>query len=151
MSWIVYRVTDSDGRCIYAGMTSDLDARRKAHLSNLPEAVEVNPYATFDEKWDAIRVESLLIRSERPRHNIKDNPGHGRAPESDRDKAARLVDELVRQHLEHQSLFQYAQQSQPTRDAGDATLRLLAELREARAVMKAMAAGLSAAAEELAR
>lgn len=139
MSWTVYRVTDADQRCIYAGMTSDLETRRKAHLANFPEAVEVTAYATFDEKWDAIRVESILIRSERPRRNIKDNPGHGGEEESDRAKASRLVDELVHQHLEHQSLIQ------ATLTDDDPA----ASFREARAVMKAMAAALNAVVGEL--
>jgi excinuclease UvrABC nuclease subunit len=94
MNWTVYLVLDEDGDVIYVGMSGSFASRRSAHLRNFPEAREVRAVYRFDDKWEALNVESVLIQAHRPAHNCHGNPQRGVAETKD-EKLARLTAALV--------------------------------------------------------
>lgn len=72
----VYWHYDADGRLLYVGMTSDIEARTNQHryTTRWWHAVERVVSTRFDDAHKARSVEQSAIESGRPLYNVKHNP-----------------------------------------------------------------------------
>lgn len=79
MTWTVYAVESSSGKCLWVGMTSRLTRRTWDHRQRFGQSIKIRKLAKYKYPALANKAEYEYIRKLKPKHNQRrDNGGFGR-------------------------------------------------------------------------